>query len=584
MNIFLFIVVVIFIWFQNNRISRLESQFKNKTVPQQATPVAHANASTDVTLPPITGTKPVTAEPKVSAEESSGRLLGRIGIGAVIVGVAFFLKYAYDNNWVNPAGRVFIGLLIGAGVITLGFYLRKKYLHYSDVLIGGGLTILYLSVFSSYALYNLANPVVAFAGMVLVTALAVGISIMNATPALSSIAFIGAFLAPLLVGVNDLGQMLVFVYTTILNVGILGILISKKWNRLILVGVVGTWLLFGTWYTASYTDAVLVPTLLFLLVQFLLFTAASVVRIIVQKAKATVTDYIVLVVTAWSFAGTVYGMLMPMYQHYVSIGSVCVAVFYGVIALIAFTENPKDRSINIFLPGLAVAFLTIAVPIEFTGQWIAAWWFVEALVLYIVASASSSRGFQIMGVVVYVLGLFSLFNYIIEYIVPVNYVIIFNGPFLMLAMAIGTAYIIAYMYYRYGAISPEIRLRGLAVFVVMANILTLYALTSEITTYYGLSSVIASIGSNVGNISNTMVSVLWALYAIILIAIGFIKRYTPARRMGLILFIVTAFKVVIDVWSIGELYRIISFIAFGIIALTASFLYAKYKDRLKGII
>ena len=378
--------------------------------------------------------------------------------------------------------------------------------------------------------------------------------------------------------------MLVFVYTTILNVGILGILISKKWNRLILVGVVGTWLLFGTWYTASYTDAVLMPTLLFLLVQFLLFTAASVVRIIVQKAKATVTDYIVLVVTAWSFAGTVYGMLMPMYQHYVSIGSVCVAVFYGVIALIAFTENPKDRSINIFLPGLAVAFLTIAVPIEFTGQWIAAWWFVEALVLYIVASASSSRGFQIMGVVVYVLGLFSLFNYIIEYIVPVNYVIIFNGPFLMLAMAIGTAYIIAYMYYRYGAISPEIRLRGLAVFVVMANILTLYALTSEITTYYGLSSVIASIGSNVGNISNTMVSVLWALYAIILIAIGFIKRYTPARRMGLILFIVTAFKVVIDVWSIGELYRIISFIAFGIIALTASFLYAKYKDRLKGII
>jgi uncharacterized membrane protein len=74
------------------------------------------------------------------------------------------------------------------------------------------------------------------------------------------------------------------------------------------------------------------------------------------------------------------------------------------------------------------------------------------------------------------------------------------------------------------------------------------------------------------------------LYAALLTAIGFAKKYPVVRRMGLILFIITACKVVIDVWSLGQLYRIVSFIVFGVIALIASFMYVKYKDRLKDIV
>ena len=81
-----------------------------------------------------------------------------------------------------------------------------------------------------------------------------------------------------------------------------------------------------------------------------------------------------------------------------------------------------------------------------------------------------------------------------------------------------------------------------------------------------------------------VVSIVWALYAAMLTVIGFAKKYVSVRRMGLILFIITACKVVIDVWNLGELYRVVSFIVFGAIALTASFMYVKYKDRLKQIV
>src|SRR5207237_777305 len=46
-----------------------------------------------------------------------GEWLNRIGIAAVLIGVSYFIKLAFDNNWVGPAGRVSIGLIAGIIVI-----------------------------------------------------------------------------------------------------------------------------------------------------------------------------------------------------------------------------------------------------------------------------------------------------------------------------------------------------------------------------------------------------------------------------------------------------------------------------------
>src|SRR5262245_48591988 len=46
-----------------------------------------------------------------------GHWLNRIGIVAVLIGVSYFLKYAFDNEWIGPAGRVVIGLVSGMAVV-----------------------------------------------------------------------------------------------------------------------------------------------------------------------------------------------------------------------------------------------------------------------------------------------------------------------------------------------------------------------------------------------------------------------------------------------------------------------------------
>src|SRR5258705_7368303 len=53
----------------------------------------------------------------VDLEKKIGQYwLNRIGIVAMLIGVSYFLKYAFENNWIGPGGRIVIGLLAGIWV------------------------------------------------------------------------------------------------------------------------------------------------------------------------------------------------------------------------------------------------------------------------------------------------------------------------------------------------------------------------------------------------------------------------------------------------------------------------------------
>ena len=85
-----------------------------------------------------------------------GKLLNRIGALALIIGLGFFLKYAFDNNWISETVRVLIGASVG--FISLGLAYRthqKGFQIFSQGLIGAGISILYLSVYASFNFYAL---------------------------------------------------------------------------------------------------------------------------------------------------------------------------------------------------------------------------------------------------------------------------------------------------------------------------------------------------------------------------------------------------------------------------------------------
>ncbi len=620
-------VVLFLVSRQNSRIERLEKLIGAGLPSKPAAPVSSsvnaqsASPSVSPAAPaPSAAQTPSNLPPKIPVEkneESSGRFLGKLGIAAVLLGVAFFLKYAFDNNWIGPAGRVMIGILAGIGFIGVGQILRGKYMKYSDLLMGGGSAILYLSIYSAYTFYHLITASTASVFMLCVTALTLAISVVNATQTLSLVGVVGAFATPFLVNTGTDTMSTLFIYMTIVNIGVLGISFFKKWPKLNLVTFIGTGLNFIVWYVSYYREDALIPTLGFVCVTFLVFLIANVARAIAAGVKADQADYVLLGGNAAALAAMVYILLEPMHQGILGFAAALIAVVYIGVAFIVNKRNPTDMALNIFLPGLAVTFLSLAVPMQFSGPWIAVAWFIEAAFLYGIASLISNRGFQVMGVVVYILGLVDFLVWQFDQFVNnAPFTPIFNTAFMVLTLAIAVAYVIAYVYHRFGSINVEIQKRGIMAFIIIANILTIYALSSQIVFYHDAkindlnikyqSQMTQAQRYNTGydtsgmdrqasqayydevaktrNQSNTLVSILWTLYAAALTGLGFARRISSLRRLGLMLFVVTAVKVVIDVWSLGPLYRIISFIVFGLIALIASFAYAKYKDRLKDIV
>lgn len=636
------IIVLFIITLRNSgRIATLEQKAKgkvempskvNQSVSSSSTAVPLQNASASVNSAAssvsTSNTAPASAPSPVSAgsekpiedskhdEESSGRVLGRLGIGAVLIGVAFFLKYAFDNNWIGPSGRVMIGVFFGVAFLVVGQMLRAKYLKYSDLIMGGGSAILYLSFFSAYSFYQLIGAPVAGILMLIVTALTLAISVVNATITLSFVGVIGAFVTPFLVGYVGDNMLSLFVYLSIINVGVLGISFFKKWPKLNVATFIGTAINFLAWYGMYFKENQLAVTLTFCFVTFIIFLIANVARTLVAGTKSDQADFFLIGANAFALALIGFTLLNPNHHSVLGFASVFVAIIYMVFAFMVNKSNPQDKALNIFLPGLAVTFLSLAVPLQFDGPWVAVAWLIESVALYYIASVISNRGFQVMGVVVYCIGLLDLLIWIGDNYRTTTFVPIFNTAFVVTILAVVVAYIIAFFYKKYGSTTIEIQKRGIMVFVVIANILTVYALTSQITQYYGHKKNVAyeiyqtqqsqdqmynsgydtsatrsgaysnyySETDSLRNRSNTWVSILWTLYAAVLTAIGFAKRISSVRRLGLALFLITAIKVLFDVWSLGQLYRIVSFIVFGLIALTASFAYAKYKDRLKDVV
>ena len=54
------------------------------------------------------------------------KLFAWIGGLALFLGVAYFVKYSFENNLIPPEVRVVIGFLSGMGLIVGGLILRRK--------------------------------------------------------------------------------------------------------------------------------------------------------------------------------------------------------------------------------------------------------------------------------------------------------------------------------------------------------------------------------------------------------------------------------------------------------------------------
>src|SRR6266404_6099092 len=190
--------------------------------------------------------------------------LNRIGIVAVLIGVSYFLKYAFENNWIGPGGRIVIGLLAGIGLVVWSERFRARgYAAFSYSLKAVGIGTLYLSLWGAFQVYHLIPSAAAFVAMAIVTASTIALSLSQDAELLATFALIGGFATPLLLSTGQNHEVVLFSYVCLLDLAILAMAIVKPWRRLLWGSFAGTLILYLGWYGEYYSQDQRAVTVLF---------------------------------------------------------------------------------------------------------------------------------------------------------------------------------------------------------------------------------------------------------------------------------------------------------------------------------
>jgi len=206
--------------------------------------------------------------------------LNRIGIAALLIGVSYFLKFAFDNNWIGPAGRVTIGLLAGIAMVVWSERFRSNgYKAFSYSLKAVGIGTMYLSLWAAFQLYSLIPSVVAFVMMLGVTAATAAMALAQDAQILAAFALTGGFSTPLLLSTGQNREVALFTYMAILDLATLTLVTFKPWRRLLVMSYAGTLLLYIGWYSKFYTRNQLSLTLFFATLFFAIFAIAPLITL-----------------------------------------------------------------------------------------------------------------------------------------------------------------------------------------------------------------------------------------------------------------------------------------------------------------
>ncbi|MGH8457743.1 MAG: DUF2339 domain-containing protein, partial [Nevskiales bacterium] len=357
----------------------------SKQFERMGVPPAQAPAAAD-TKPSWKETPPKPAGPtwlsrgidEALAWFKRGNPMARIGIVVLFFGGAFLAKYAAESG-LFPIELRLMALAAGAMVLLgIGWWLRVKSRNYGLILQGGGIAVLYLTVFAALKLYHLVEPGFALPIMIVVALAAAVLSVAQNALVLAVIGFTGGFLAPILTSTGSGSHIALFSYYTVLNVGIFTIAWFRAWRVLNLVGFIFTFGIAGTFRALSYKPEDLVSTDFFLLLFFVMYVAISVLFSLRQppKLKGYVSGSLVFGLPVAAF--TLHATLVSKLAFGLAWSALGFGVFYLVLAtLLVLSRNPNLRLLAEAFAALGVMFASLAVPLAFDEQTTAAMWAVE---------------------------------------------------------------------------------------------------------------------------------------------------------------------------------------------------------------
>jgi len=243
------------------------------------------------------------------------------------------------------------------------------------------------------------------------------------------------------------------------------------------------------------------------------------------------------------------------------------------------SEPDVVKTINLLHVAIAVAFITIAIPLKLNSHWITLGWLVESAVLLYISVRTNTNFLRYFAAVTLSLGILRLLvwdNFQVQRL-------LFNARFATYLVAIAILGGIVVTANRSAGTRELLAVRLAS---ILLNVLALVGLTLEASDFFlrrmdGLYQIYPPATYHQLNLArNFSYSLIWIAYGAGLMMFGFRKRSAFVRWQALVLIAFTIGKVFLfDVSELQQGYRILSFIALGGVLMGISYVY--HRDWLK---
>ncbi len=424
----------------------------------------------------------------LSLEQQFGtRWLPVAGIILVIAAALFFLKYAYDNNWLGPWMRV--GIVAAGGLIALvvGELTRRRgYELVARGMTALGFALLYAAAFAAYRVYDLVGSVPAFAAAVLITLAAMTYAAVLNEVLIAFLSLLGGYLTPIMVSTGENLPVPLFSYVLVLSLGAMVIAYLRRWRSVNVAAFIGTYAIYTGWFFEfcepvlgeSAWPALKPMALFWLAVFFIVFLFMPLLYGLLRRVAAR-PEEIGLVLGAGIV--TVVFLLLMMYEDekpQLALWTAAVGVVYLAVKELARRRCPEDENLQIILTVIGIGFLTAAAGFYWTRQPLIIAWAVEGAILTVIGIRCRNLWIKALSVLVFILSINGLFYWV----TPLH-----DGPFTPVRTAafgtwmfVAAAILAAHFAWRFSKTLPDTERLWMAdLFYTAALLIAAFACLSE---------------------------------------------------------------------------------------------------------
>ncbi|MFD2625212.1 DUF2339 domain-containing protein [Salibacterium salarium] len=333
--------------------------------------------------------------------------INKLGMLLIILGVAAAFRYSY-TSWFNDYLKGGMFSLFGILMLFGGEWLyRKGRQTFALGLIGGGIAVLYGSIFFSYFLLEIIGLNAALLLSVLVTVTAVVLSLRYQSKTVCTFGLVGGYIPfysyLFSFGLEDNAVYAAMAYLLILSGSILWITFQKQW---IIIHYISYFLNIPSFFILVFLSPSSGVSLTYTIVTFLLYLMLTIGYPLTYKVSMKWADIVLLAFNTGISCSVIYFLFHTLdWNDYRGLLAVTFGLVYFALGRFVERRMPLEKQTMVLFYGTSIAFAVLIIPFQFGVEWLALGWLVESVVIMLYAnryklSLLEKAGWSIFGLTV----------------------------------------------------------------------------------------------------------------------------------------------------------------------------------------